>query len=115
MLIRTGGYHTYAKLKVANGDEYFKEPIWPYVKKLDGYHQKLNKSGKMNGSISAKKPYVNLTVYKPTMDKKGRLDRVKTYFHIIVARARSLLQKNVRCKIILCRYRKKRMLVLSRE
>ena len=48
MLMRTGGYHPYAKLKVANGDEYFKEPIWPYVKKLDGYHQKLNKSGKMN-------------------------------------------------------------------
>jgi len=87
MLMRTGGYHPYAKLKVANGDEYFKEPIWPYVKKLNGFHQKLNKGGKMNGSISAKKPYVNLTVYKPTMDKNGRLDRVKTYFHIIVAKA----------------------------
>jgi|TARA_E500000318_G_scaffold88243_2_gene85435 hypothetical protein len=87
MLIRTGGYHPYAKLKVEKGDEHYKKPIWPYVKKLNGYHQKLNEGGKMNGSISAKKPYVNLTVYKADLDKNGRLERVKTYFHIIVAKA----------------------------
>jgi len=83
MLMRTGGYHPYNKCKVEKGDEHYKEPIWPYVKKLGGYHQNLNKGGRMNGSISAKKPYVNLTVYKPALDKNGRYERVKTYFHII--------------------------------
>ena len=87
MLMRTGGYHPYAKEKLDKGDEHYKKPIWPYVKKLGGYHQNLNEGGKMNGSISAKKPYVNLTVYKPTLDKNGRQERVKTYFHIIVAKA----------------------------
>ena len=87
MLMKTGGYHPYHKLKLEPGEEHFKKPIWPYVKKLQGYHQHLNAGGKMNGSISAKKPYVNLTVYAPTFDKNGRQHRIKTYFHIIVAKA----------------------------
>ena len=87
MLMRTGGYHPYRNLKLEPGDEHYKKPIWPYVRKLKGYHQHLNGGGKMNGSISGKKPYVNLTVYTPTFDKNGRHDRVKTYFHIIVCKA----------------------------
>ena len=87
MLMRTGGYHPYRNLKLQFGDEHYAKPIWPYVKKLKGYHQDLNSGGKMNGSISAKKPYVNLTVYTPEFDKNGRHKRVKTYFHIIVCKA----------------------------
>ena len=52
MLMRTGGYHPYHQLKLEPGDEDYKKPIWPYVKKLQGYHQHLNAGGKMNGSIS---------------------------------------------------------------
>ena len=87
MLKRTGCYHPYHRLKLEPGDEHYAQPIWPYVEKLGGYHQNLNAGGKMNGSISAKKPYVNLTVYTPELDKHGRHKRIKTYFHIIVAKA----------------------------
>ena len=41
MLMRTGGYHPYHQLKLEPGDEDYKKPIWPYVKKLQGYHQLL--------------------------------------------------------------------------
>ena len=87
VLMRTGGYHPYHKLKLKPGDEYYAKPIWPYIKKLKGYHQNLNSGGKMNGSISSKKPYVNLTVYTPELDENGRYKRVKTYFHIAVCKA----------------------------
>ena len=88
VLVRTGGYHPYRKVKnLMPGDEHYHQPIWPYVEKLNGYHQKLNAEGRMNGSISAKKPYVNLTVYTTDLDQTGRPGRVKTYFHIIVAKA----------------------------
>ena len=83
VLVRTGGYHPYRKVKnLMPGDEHYHQPIWPYVEKLNGYHQKLNAEGRMNGSISAKKPYVNLTVYTSDLDQTGRPGRVKTYFHI---------------------------------
>ena len=87
VLMRTGGYHPYHNIKLEPGDEHYKKPIWPHVKKLQGLHQHLKAGGKMNGSISGKKPYVNLTVYTPELDKNGRHHRVKTYFHVIVAKA----------------------------
>ena len=88
VLIKTGGYHPFYNIKeLEEGDEHYRKPIWPWIKKISGNLQHKKQYGKVNGSVSPKKPYVNYTVEKTTLDKHGRPDRLKIYFHIAVAKA----------------------------
>jgi len=86
-LVKTGGYHPFRNQTLNMGDERYALPVWPYIKKLNGYHQKLNQNGKINGSVSLKQPYVNWTLYSNETDDDGRLKRVKVYAHVIIAKA----------------------------
>ena len=86
-LVKTGGYHPFRDVALHIGNEKYGLPIWPYIKKLNGYHQKLNLNGKINGSVSLKQPYVNWTLYANTKDSDGRDKRVKVYAHVIIAKA----------------------------
>ena len=89
LLVKTGGYHPFNKVEEATLK--YKEPIWPYIKKIGGNLQHKKKYGAINGSISVKKPYINYTVEKDVerfgYDKKGRPNRKKSYLHLIVGKA----------------------------
>ena len=89
ILMRTGGYHPFYEVQEA--PEKYRLPIWPYIKKIKGNLQHKRKLGKINGSVSPKKPYVNYTVEKNVdmfgHDKDGRPMRKKSYLHLIVGKA----------------------------
>ena len=89
LLIRTGGYHPFNGVEEAPLK--YREPIWPYIKKISGNLQRKKKLGKINGSVSVKKPYINYTIEKDIerfgYDKKGRPMRKKSYLHLIVGKA----------------------------
>ena len=89
LLVKTGGYHPFNEVKEA--PSHYRKPIWPYIKKIDGNLQHKKSYGKINGSISVKKPYINYTVEKDVerfgYDKKGRPNRKKSYLHLIVGKA----------------------------
>ena len=89
LLVKTGGYHPFNEVEEA--PSLYREPIWPYIKKIDGNLQHKKSYGKINGSISVKKPYINYTVEKDVerfgYDKKGRPNRKKSYLHLIVGKA----------------------------
>lgn len=89
LLVRTGGYHPFYEVKQA--PEKYQQNIWPWIKKIGGNLQHKRKLGKINGSISVKKPYINYTLDKDVerfgYDKKGRPNRKKSYLHLIVGKA----------------------------
>ena len=89
LLVKTGGYHPFYEVKQAL--EKYRQNIWPWIKKIGGNLQHKKKLGKINGSISVKKPYINYTVEKNVdvfgYDKKGRPNRKKSYFHLIIGKA----------------------------
>ena len=62
LLVKTGGYHPFYEVKKA--PEKYQQNIWPWIKKIGGNLQHKKKLGKINGSISVKKPYINYTVEK---------------------------------------------------
>ena len=89
LLVRTGGYHPFYEVKQAPLK--YRQPAWPYIKKISGNLQHKKNYGTINGSVSVKKPYINYTVEKDVerfgYDKKGRPNRKKSYLHLIVGKA----------------------------
>ena len=89
LLVKKGGYHPFYEVKQA--PEKYRQNIWPWIKKIGGNLQHKKKLGKINGSVSIKKPYINYTVEKDVerfgYDKKGRPNRKKSYLHLIVGKA----------------------------
>ena len=89
VLVRTGGFHPFCNVKQA--PEKYRQNIWPWIKKIKGNLQHLKKLGKINGSISVKKPYINYTVEKDVerfgLDKDGRPNRKKSYLHLLIGKA----------------------------
>ncbi len=89
VLVRTGGFHPFYNVKQA--PEKYRQNIWPWIKKIKGNLQHLRRLGKINGSISVKKPYINYTVEKDVekfgLDKDGRPNRKKSYLHLIIGKA----------------------------
>ena len=93
ILHQTGGHHKFHT--VATADPVYKKPHFPWIEKILGKYSR--KSQTLWGCLSTKKPYIYITVdggenqpwtWHTSRGKRiKRRQRVKIYFHRIIAKA----------------------------